>query len=148
MSARREEEEETVQADMLPVMNVMFLLIPALLLAMEFASMAQIPIQTPKFTGLPSTTPPTAPKQQLEFKVIIGSDGFETVASMPQWPGEFSTTTRLVSCNSGLAVGRNQRALPFATSTPQGWPVAAQRAVVALWTCRRTAASRHPAGLS
>lgn len=81
MSARREEEEETVQADMLPVMNVMFLLIPALLLAMEFASMAQIPIQTPKFTGLPSTTPPTAPKQQLEFKVIIGSDGFETVAS-------------------------------------------------------------------
>ena len=78
MSARREEEEETVQADMLPVMNVMFLLIPALLLAMEFASMAQIPIQTPRFTGLPSTT---APKQQLEFKVIIGSDGFETVAS-------------------------------------------------------------------
>lgn len=80
MSARRQEEEETVQADMLPVMNVMFLLIPALLLAMEFASMAQIPVLTPKFTGLTSSTP-TAHTPALGFKVIIGSDGFETVAS-------------------------------------------------------------------
>ncbi len=34
---RKPPEEDTVQADLLPVMNVMFLLIPALLLAMEFA---------------------------------------------------------------------------------------------------------------
>lgn len=78
MSVRREpQEEETVQADMLPVMNVMFLLIPALLLAMEFASMAQISISPPKFSGLPAgaTSPPQV--RPLDLKVVIGRDGFE-----------------------------------------------------------------------
>lgn len=81
MPARREQEEETVQADMLPVMNVMFLLIPALLLAMEFASMAQIPVGVPKFTGLPAAQPTTPTQPTLDFKVVIGRDGFATSAS-------------------------------------------------------------------
>lgn len=81
MPARREQEEETVQADMLPVMNVMFLLIPALLLAMEFASMAQIPIGVPKVTGLPASQPATPTQPALDFKVVIARDGFETNAS-------------------------------------------------------------------
>ena len=37
---RKKMEEEEIQANLLPVMNIMFLLIPALLMAMEFASMA------------------------------------------------------------------------------------------------------------
>lgn len=70
-------EEATVEADMLPVMNVMFLLIPALLLAMEFASMATIPVTAPRLTSnvTADSPPPTTPA--LEFKVMIGRDGFE-----------------------------------------------------------------------
>ena len=39
---RSQDMGTTVEADLLPVLNIMFLLIPALLLAMEFASMASI----------------------------------------------------------------------------------------------------------
>lgn len=76
--SKRKPEEATVQADLLPVMNIMFLLIPALLLAMEFASMAQIQVAVPRHvsqsTAQPS--PPTTP--EFEFKVAIGRDGFQT----------------------------------------------------------------------
>ena len=41
------EPEEVTQADLLPVMNIMFLLIPALLMAMEFAQMAAITVVPP-----------------------------------------------------------------------------------------------------
>lgn len=67
--------DAVVQADLLPVMNIMFLLIPALLLAMEFASMAQIQVSPPRIGGEPTATNvPNTPK--LEYKVMIRSDGF------------------------------------------------------------------------
>ena len=47
MGKKRYQEDEIV-ADLLPVLNIMFLLIPALLLAMEFASMASINVSPPK----------------------------------------------------------------------------------------------------
>ena len=74
--SKRRPEEEPVNADLLPVMNIMFLLIPALLLAMEFASMAQISIHVPRFADLPSADAVPVKHHDLDFRVIIGSDGF------------------------------------------------------------------------
>lgn len=78
--SKRKPEEAAVEADLLPVMNIMFLLIPALLLAMEFASMAQIQVAVPRHVSAPTAQPsaPTAP--EFEFKVAIGRDGFHTRA--------------------------------------------------------------------
>ena len=50
---RSEGEIEVEEANVLPVMNIMFLLIPALLLAMEVASMAAIVVSPPKFAAAP-----------------------------------------------------------------------------------------------
>nr|WP_276600484.1 MULTISPECIES: biopolymer transporter ExbD [unclassified Nannocystis] len=75
---RKPPEEETVQADLLPVMNVMFLLIPALLLAMEFASMAQISVAVPRTVSTVDSQPKNPTQPELGFKVTIGRDGFRT----------------------------------------------------------------------
>lgn len=77
---KRRAPEESVTANLLPIMNVMFLLIPALLLAMEFASMAQLPVTVPRIVSLPSDAPSAPLVRPLEFKVTIGSDGFRTAA--------------------------------------------------------------------
>jgi biopolymer transport protein ExbD len=62
------------EANVLPVMNVMFLLIPALLLAMETASMAAINVQAPRSSPLPSPTT-TTPKDKPSLKVQLNTDG-------------------------------------------------------------------------
>lgn len=62
---------------MLPIMNIMFLLIPALLLAMEVASMAAIAISPPKFCNESSSDKPAEPpKPELQLSVTILGDGF------------------------------------------------------------------------
>lgn len=63
------------EANVLPVMNVMFLLIPALLLAMETASMAAISVNAPKIcnTG-PANNEPVEPT--VDLKIRVASDGF------------------------------------------------------------------------
>ena len=69
--------DAVVQADLLPVMNIMFLLIPALLMAMEFASMAQINVSPPKMCATCGEPDPNKPKTEpLAYKVMIRSDGF------------------------------------------------------------------------
>ncbi|MGB1013967.1 MAG: ExbD/TolR family protein [Nannocystaceae bacterium] len=72
--------EAEVKANMLPVMNIMFLLIPALLMAMEFASMAAINVAPPKFTNTPGNPPKEPPAKSLNLKVVIHEDGFELAA--------------------------------------------------------------------
>ncbi len=76
--ARKKFEEEEVQANLLPVMNIMFLLIPALLLAMEFASMAAINVSPPKFASTPSEPKPEEEKKEkpLNLKVFVMEDGY------------------------------------------------------------------------
>lgn len=69
--------DAVVQADLLPVMNIMFLLIPALLMAMEFASMAEINVSPPKMCASCGESDPNKPTEKpLAFKVMIRSDGF------------------------------------------------------------------------
>ena len=88
-------EEEDVQANLLPVMNIMFLLIPALLLAMEFASMASINVSPPKFSSTPSEPKPEEEKKEkpLNLKVFVMEDGYRVSADGQQEGAEAGKAT-------------------------------------------------------
>jgi biopolymer transport protein ExbD len=83
---RNNEEIEVEEANVLPVMNIMFLLIPALLLAMEVASMAAIAVSPPKFAAAPSEKKEEEKKEEkpLKFKVFILDDGFRVTTASQQ----------------------------------------------------------------
>lgn len=76
LKKRSQELVTAVPADLLPIMNIMFLLIPALLVAMEFAQMATIVVAPPNLCGGCSerSTPPARP---IDFRVEIRTDGFK-----------------------------------------------------------------------
>jgi biopolymer transport protein ExbD len=85
MAKPRQKEEPPPEANVLPVMNVMFLMIPALLLAMEVASMAVIAVSPPKFSAAPSKEQkPDEEKKPLKLKVFIMEDGFRVSAADQQ----------------------------------------------------------------
>ncbi|MCB9569888.1 MAG: biopolymer transporter ExbD [Myxococcales bacterium] len=83
---KKKEEEKVIEANLLPVMNIMFLLIPALLMAMEFASMAAINVSPPKFSSAPSEPQEEKKEQEkpLDLKVFIMEDGYRVEASGQQ----------------------------------------------------------------
>lgn len=83
---RKNEEIEVEEANVLPVMNIMFLLIPALLLAMEVASLAAIAVSPPKFAAAPSDQKEEEKKDEkpLKFKVFILEDGFRVTTASQQ----------------------------------------------------------------
>lgn len=93
--ARRKYEEEEIVANLLPVLNIMFLLIPALLLAMEFASMASINVSPPKFSSAPSEPKPEEEKKDkpLNLKVFIMEDGYRVSADGQQEGAEAGKAT-------------------------------------------------------
>ena len=90
MSRRRPKQEEAPigEANVLPVLNIMFLLIPALLLAMEVASMAGIAITPPRTAPRPSgpSDPPKA--ESLELAVFIQAEGFRVSSGAQQLGAE------------------------------------------------------------
>ncbi|MCR9163320.1 MAG: ExbD/TolR family protein [Nannocystaceae bacterium] len=63
-----------LQVDLIPVLSCMFLLVPALLLAMEAANWASVPVSPPRFTqealGQPSPDEPRA------LRVEVREDGY------------------------------------------------------------------------
>lgn len=83
---RKNKEIPVEEANVLPVMNIMFLLIPALLLAMEVASMAAISVSPPKFSAAPSEKKEQdkEDKKQLKLKVFVMEDGFRVSAADQQ----------------------------------------------------------------
>jgi biopolymer transport protein ExbD len=72
--------------NLLPVMNIMFLLIPALLLSMEVASMAAIPVAPPSSSAIADKKEekPKEDEKPLNLKVFITSEGFRVSASNQQ----------------------------------------------------------------
>lgn len=94
MGKKRYQEEEIV-ADLLPVLNIMFLLIPALLLAMEFASMASINVSPPKFSNTPSEPKPEEKKEDkpLNLKVFVMEEGYRVSADGQQEGAEAGKAT-------------------------------------------------------
>lgn len=86
MARRRDQDEGSGDTSLLPVMNIMLLMIPALLLAMEVARMGAIPVSPPRFAD-GGTRPLHGQQTPLELRVFIAEDGFElgsTNAAMPE----------------------------------------------------------------
>ena|SRR5688572_3611205 len=67
--------EEVVEADLIPVLGCMFLMIPALLVAMEVATMASIRVTPPRFSCGPNAE---AQAKEIDVSVHVRSDGFTT----------------------------------------------------------------------
>lgn len=77
---KSEDANTEITADLLPVLNIMFLLIPALLLAMEFASMASISVAPPR-TCADCSTERTTVREPFKLAVQIRADGFKTTVN-------------------------------------------------------------------
>lgn len=83
-----QDESPAGDANVLPVMNIMFLLIPALLLAMETASMAGVAISPPKLCGGCSDSSEPTNKEPLELSVTILAEGFRVTHAGQQQGAE------------------------------------------------------------
>ena len=81
---KKKQEEGEVEANLLPVLNVMFLLIPALLLAMEVARFASINVSPPKFAATADQKEKKDEQKPLNLKVFIMDDGYRVSASGQQ----------------------------------------------------------------
>jgi biopolymer transport protein ExbD len=102
--ARKKFEEEDVQANLLPVMNIMFLLIPALLMAMEFAQMASINVSPPKFAAAaPQKEEEKKDEKPLNLKVFVMEDGFRVSADNQQEGAEAGKSQDSKAPTIGLA---------------------------------------------
>jgi biopolymer transport protein ExbD len=75
-----------VEANLIPILSCMFLLIPALLLAMEVARFSSVTVHPPKFTHT-TTDAASLPKDPLHVRVMIRADGFEAKVRRTDAPG-------------------------------------------------------------
>jgi len=84
MAKRKKIKEEVPEANLLPVMNIMLLLIPALLLAMEVARLSAIAVSPPKFAATADQKQEEKKEKPLNLKVFIMEDGYRVSASGQQ----------------------------------------------------------------
>ena len=78
-------DEGDVEANLIPIMNIMLLLIPALLLAMEVASFAAVNVSPPKFAATADQKKEDEKKEEpLNLKVFIMEDGYRVSAQGQQ----------------------------------------------------------------
>lgn len=97
-------DEGEVEANLIPVMNVMFLLIPALLLAMEVARFAAVNVTPPKFAAQADQKKEKDDKDKpLNLKVFIMEDGYRVSASGQQ-----------EGADAGKAADSNKPTIPLA----------------------------------
>ncbi len=102
--ARKKYQEEEIEANLLPVMNVMFLMIPALLMAMEFAQMAAINVSPPKFAAAaPQKEEDKKDEKPLNFKVFVMEDGYRVSADAQQMGAEAGKAQDSKAPTIGLA---------------------------------------------
>jgi hypothetical protein len=83
--AKKSFKEEEIEANLLPVMNVMFLLIPALLLSMEVARLGSISVSPPKYAAAAEQKEEKKQEDEpLNLKIFIMEDGYRVSASGQQ----------------------------------------------------------------
>jgi biopolymer transport protein ExbD len=85
MAKRKKEKEADVEPNLIPIMNIMFLMIPALLLAMEVAKLASITVSPPKFAAQSEEKDQKKKDEKpLNLKIFIMDDGYRVSASGQQ----------------------------------------------------------------
>ncbi len=72
---RKREGEAEVETNLIPVLSCLFLLIPALLLAMEVAPFTAVRVESPKFCDHGDLRQPTEP-EPLRLRILVRQDGF------------------------------------------------------------------------
>jgi biopolymer transport protein ExbD len=82
---KKHAQEDFVEPNLIPIMNVMFLMIPALLLAMEVAKLAAITVSPPKFAAQSEEKEQKKKDEKpLNLKIFIMDDGYRISASGQQ----------------------------------------------------------------
>jgi hypothetical protein len=82
---KSKEKEAEVEVNLIPIMNIMFLMIPALLLAMEVAKLAAITVSPPKFAAQAEEKDQKKKDEKpLNLKIFIMDDGYRVSASGQQ----------------------------------------------------------------
>ncbi len=73
--SKKRSDDDEVEPNLIPVLSCLFLLIPALLLAMEVAPFTAVRVEPPKFSDLvePGDRPETEP---LRLRIHVREDGF------------------------------------------------------------------------
>jgi biopolymer transport protein ExbD len=106
---RTDDDRDEGSSHLVPIMNVMLLMIPALLLAMEVAQMSSVVVSPPRFVDVPAGDPPT--REPLLLRVAILEDGFSVKtagAELGEGPGP---TIPLVDPNAEGALRYDYAAL-------------------------------------
>ena len=89
MARKKRKEEDPDDPNLIPIMNVMLLLIPALLLAMEVASFAAISVTPPRFAAQADQKKEDKKEEEpLNLKVFIMEDGYRVSAQGQQQGAE------------------------------------------------------------
>jgi biopolymer transport protein ExbD len=73
MPKKKRAQIPELEVDLIPVLSCMFLLIPALLLAMEAANWASVPVSPPRFT---SDGHAADPNEHPRLRIEVREDGF------------------------------------------------------------------------
>lgn len=74
---RKRDDDAEVETNLIPVLSCLFLLIPALLLAMEVAPFSAIYVSPPKFCEVPIVDDHDPdPPERLHLRVTVRQDGF------------------------------------------------------------------------
>lgn len=76
LKRRKKDDDAEVEANLIPVLSTLFLLIPALLLAMEIAPFTSVRVEPPKFCGNCTADNTEDPPERLRLKVTVREDGF------------------------------------------------------------------------
>jgi hypothetical protein len=85
MAKKAKFQEEINEVNLIPIMNIMFLMIPALLLAMEVAKLAAITVSPPKFAAQSEEKDEKKKEDKpLNLKIFVMDDGYRVSASGQQ----------------------------------------------------------------
>lgn len=76
LKRRKKDDDAEVEANLIPVLSTLFLLIPALLLAMEVAPFTSVRVEPPKFCHSAVSDDDREPPQSARLRVTVREDGF------------------------------------------------------------------------
>lgn len=75
LKRRKKDDDAEVEANLIPVLSTLFLLIPALLLAMEVAPFTSVRVEPPKFCNS-AVSDDELPPERARLRVTVREDGF------------------------------------------------------------------------
>lgn len=85
-SRRRRVVQEALEANLIPVLSCMFLLIPALLLAMEVAPFSSVTVRPPQFTATRADETDAKPPE-VRVRVMIRGESMQAELRRTDGPG-------------------------------------------------------------